>query len=1286
MVYIKASLVVVLVTLGVVLGFMFLTFDTDYELNVAMEAYLQGENEKAETVLNKLEGSVGAAQLNLYKGYIARGKGELRQSQDYLLLAEGGVKDNTPSVVRQEILWNRCLNALLLHDYETLAASLKKGEGLEDSAWYKFFRGVQAYYVDRAYEKALTYWQDSDDRPALSGWMRKAFDQVFTPSWQQLKVSHCKIEGGDYVAARGDLEQQKTMGTSDEISDRNLLIGLTYIQEAGEKPDSANMPYYKLAFSYFSKISLLSDRYDGERRHITATLNTLVGKLLEAKDYRDLAYYAGLLEALDAREDLAALRESLLQNLDGEIALKRWDVVQILASQLNRLINDTSSRQAISDRFDTLLTQLLGEEKVDLLVFYWEVARLFSKDPQRLATKFQELVTAKVLATLEKDSRELRRTRTYLSFLHSMNLPPNAQAALCQQLMSRAKTLWLSPEGASKACTLSKMINSFPGPEVTEAVHKNIEDVVAAVYEEAMKNDNTDVLLTILDAVRSLNLTKIVIDDAESIDKHLQMASAWYSQQDYDKALQRVLWIKTLSPNLRDAVLLEALIHYRLGHYPQALVAFQKLDVLPLSAQEPYSVTEYLVGDRLKGAEALAKASATETLSRDAVLRVGFGVLGQKSPRLAWEWLKGLQQPDDEVGVAHVLVSLQEGKLDAALNTIETLSESFKNLPEVVAIKAFLLQQRKKDKEAARILESALEASTEDSVAFSLPFQLFRKDILSAWDPHLVAAELVLDKDAPRAEALLRQMSTTRPELLLERGRLYLHMKLYADALQDLSQVASQSDDALKMPAMALLAVAQEKTGCSLEAFDTFQRYFKKGGDVSAVRNEWSQTLMHLRRFDLACAVLSDMQKAALLTPDLYEPYIQCLVRTGHADDAINQIVAWARGGALGDVTRQFSLLQPVAIAKANGLVVTALKHLSNLSALSTNEKVELANLLYLLGKIPQAYDVVAPLENELQGSPRGLEVLVRLHDSLSQREEAFTMARLALQLDPMNTSMTSFLYKNESDPTVLQQRLQDLRQQRKTQNTLSAQYSYGRRLVDLAKAVYKSDTSSQLAQDLYVELKEAKFLFETLTDKHNEIPEGFFILGEACRLTDSPEMAMKAYDNAVALDPTYAEALKAAGLLQKKQKAIPAAIQKLSEAVRWDSSDADAWQQLGDLYVEREDFYEAKDAYSQAIRYKPQYQPIYLALGRTLLQLHNLEDAKSALEQALSLNGQDKEAMTLLMTALHDPSWNSLSPDERKAQETRVYEQLHALDPALAEKVHHDLTANDEPEGAEVE
>lgn len=120
---------------------------------------------------------------------------------------------------------------------------------------------------------------------------------------------------------------------------------------------------------------------------------------------------------------------------------------------------------------------------------------------------------------------------------------------------------------------------------------------------------------------------------------------------------------------------------------------------------------------------------------------------------------------------------------------------------------------------------------------------------------------------------------------------------------------------------------------------------------------------------------------------------------------------------------------------------------------------------------------------------------------------------------------------------------------------------------------------------------------------------------------------AINAYDEAIRLDPKYENAWYAKGFNLKKLERYDEAIKAYDEAIRLDPKDAKAWCAKGNVLDMQGKYDAAIENYDEAIRLDPQGANAWYAKGNALSDLGKYDEAINAYDEAIRLDPQDANA-----------------------------------------------------------
>ena len=216
----KVAIFTVTVLICLLLGYMLLSFTGDYEAHLALDAFLKGDYNQSEAIIERLRQQLPEEQYHLDLAYIERAKQQLAASDQQLQEAFHAAHGNPLTL---EIALNQAYNAYLAHNHEALQTALRQATELAgpDHEWVLFL-------------SSLTHAGPMEKAPpypvALSAWMKKAFDSTFTPFWYALHQARLEIESGQSLTARQHLELLGLQAGESYAQEIQFLTGWSYLK------------------------------------------------------------------------------------------------------------------------------------------------------------------------------------------------------------------------------------------------------------------------------------------------------------------------------------------------------------------------------------------------------------------------------------------------------------------------------------------------------------------------------------------------------------------------------------------------------------------------------------------------------------------------------------------------------------------------------------------------------------------------------------------------------------------------------------------------------------------------------------------------------------------------------------------------------------------------------------------------------------------------------------------------------------------------------------------------
>ena len=180
-------------------------------------------------------------------------------------------------------------------------------------------------------------------------------------------------------------------------------------------------------------------------------------------------------------------------------------------------------------------------------------------------------------------------------------------------------------------------------------------------------------------------------------------------------------------------------------------------------------------------------------------------------------------------------------------------------------------------------------------------------------------------------------------------------------------------------------------------------------------------------------------------------------------------------------------------------------------------------------------------------------------------------------------------------------------------------------RLYNIFGALYKA--LGQLDNSIKA-YKEALRIDPSYADIYNN-------MGVALQAQGKLDDAIEVYSKALAIKPKYAEAANNIGGALKEQGKLQEAIEAYAKAIAIKPNSAEIYYNTGNALQEKGEPQEAIDAYTKALGIKPGYADAFNNMGNVLREQLKLEEAIDAYRQALALKPDYAEAYSNMGNAL---------------------------------------------------
>ena len=764
MIYLRAAILTIFVLIVVLVGYMFLTFDTQYELNLAMEEFQKGNYNEAEAELHRLTRAVPKDQLLLYEAYIYRAHHQYAKSNKALDQAEILAKKESQKNLLLEIYLNKIFNAYLLDDTKSFQHVLEEAQRLSpNNQWVRFFSNLDKFCTGQ-YQEARDRWQKEFPSTTLSGWMKKSFEENFNTTWLALRLARCQIEEKKFVTARQILEEEMQRASPNDMTEINLLLGLSYLKEAEEKPLEAAGPYFKLAFSYFDQVPMQQERFANEKEKISQQVYQVIVASLKDHSYENLPLFFGALEKWKSTAQLKEASAQLVSLMNEEIKAGHWKAVQGMIGMLTRLLSEGEARQSVSDRFTELAQKALQGGDFEHLTQLWEAARLFSSDPEALAQQFENETQAKIMSLIPKEEPSLPLTAAYVTFYETVEKDNKKRLAFADHLVALSVDLWLAEGQEQRAISLMQIASNVPAPYDRKEIQDLMGMVIQRIYVYAAEQDKVEKLPYLLEAIHKLKLSNVNFNDKKAIANYQADARFLFAQKRYFDARRIAEWLVVLDPSDSNSRRILGLSNYYLADYQPAMKNLSELGTLDDEALESLAISRAIVEHTNAAFQLLEQMEKQHAFNSDSYLRLGLGLLTEGQAVEAINWLKKITYPDNEVYAALTYAYFKLGDWSDAVEMYHKLTPPYSEIVGLRGIFILSLGEMDQKDKAEDLLTNLLNEPSEnvEDADFSKPFFNFEKSVLDLLDPDTTAVRYYQDikKDPEMAKKYQKRIRT----------------------------------------------------------------------------------------------------------------------------------------------------------------------------------------------------------------------------------------------------------------------------------------------------------------------------------------------------------------------------------------------------------------------------------------------------------------------------------------------------------------------------------------------
>lgn len=1206
MLFLKAIIYTTLAMLVTVFAFFFFTFDSQYQLNNALDQFLKGQQEQALDSLGYLEREVRPSRISLYKAYVLREQGRLKEANQELQKALNAAQRSSQADIYYEVCLNRAYNAFLQNDLDAFELYLQEARLKEpDSRLTTFFNGL-ASYLRQDYATALESWMKAPSFDYLSRWMEHAFSEQFSDDWRAMSLAHCYIEQGQFLVGRELLEKRHESLSGENRIESAFLIGLSYATEAREKPLAAAMPYYQVAQSYFDQLPIQHESFALQKQRLGQQLSQAAAIFITERDFENVSFFVNILEHWKANEALNEISKAILNYLEDQIAQQSWDEIEKIASVLNKVLKDGYIRQSVSARFEGFVNDLLKKGDFEQLASCWQVSLLLSANPADLIEETSAQIASQVLQELENDNQNLDKTAPYLSYWSSVERDGQKRFLFARQLLLLAANWWQEKGHEGKALNLMKLAQRVPFVTERDKIQALIEQELKNIYLIAAQEDNIEKLSYLHDAARFFKIESFGKQEKTEISSQLEDAIYLNRMGRLLEAQKRLEWIVKVDPKNQEATRLLAQVFYRQNKYGKALSYFEKLEEKDKEAQELAAVCQLFGDQREKGQRQLEKLARQKPLLDSSYLQLTYLYLAKGDGKKAQDWLSQMTQMNAEAKALSAVAAFNAKDYQLSIDRFHQLPASYSQDAslQVIGMRSFVELSRI---DAAEVLLKELLLGKETSEALPSRFRELMDNHYQKPELLEFAGDFYQEQKAAFETALsyYRQIEKSTTNLDLKKARALIALNRHKQAAFLLKPLATKNTEAAVL--LAELQLAQYRFN---EAGKIYHSLSKQGVLDEKAQLKAAQAAIALRKWKVAAEHLTLLEKMRDFSDDERLLQLQVLVMAENKALVSRKLSAW-------DITsfstqNKLKLLHLALKIGVSHIFKLVWDDLAEPEKMSLAEKQELLSLYLEMGKYRHARQLSVKIRDEIQNDVYGQMLLANLSRHLLDQKSSMQMARKAFEVQPFDLEVIDFLSAYETDQDQLQAYTSRFeRQMQAHEGHFFSQLGY--LLMKHASIKRQQIQSEATTEENIVQLKSLRKTLQELGDLEKNEPEVFALLGSVLVDLKDYQAAEHALNWAIQLSPSMVKAHRSLAKLNMEQNQMELAKQALEKALRYERNDLGLWIELSDVYRKLGNYEKARTCLEQARYFSLRDSRVHRILTNILLDIGSFQGKETA-------------------------------------------------------------------------
>ncbi len=1266
MIYVRTAIVTTLMLITGLVGYMVYTFDGDYQLNKALEAFQKEEYAQAQRILGELDGTLNGAQLNLARAYITKAQGDLASSELYLDKAEAAVTRSQTELL-DEIHVLKIHNAFEQNKPEEMEGLLAQQDSYNPII--RYLSGLAAYSRGE-YESALNSLQSVPTLEQLNPWQKRVLDDIVYAAPRHIRVAHCHMALGDPITARKLLEEDTERFDRDSLVDSWFLIGMSYLEEAKGRPLTAVTSYYQLALDYFDRVPVQYERFAKERAEVIELLQDTASTMLTQNELQQLPLVMEALGHWNAKSSVETLSNRLIEMTLAAIETADFERVREMTKLFNRVAPEESHRQALSKAAQERLKMSVTQGEVERILPYWELNRTLAPNEQEVAATFTDFAEKEILGAVAGDDPNLDFIVPYLTLWDLVERNSDQRFAFAATLIDTAGALWLSEKfEVVKSLRLFQLAEDLPYITEHKAIKEKAKKALQALYQDALDRGVVDGLAALVEAASFYGLASSDLQDPAELASQLADAEYLYEEGRYDDATIRLGLIMRVDPMSAKGRRLLGLIEFRKGSMAEALVSLKIVPKLDREGQEALAICEVLEGDSALGTHLLNRLEELKPIEIASAKRLAFGLLERRDPRGALARFNKMKESDSDTWAARMQIAYEGSEWGEVARAYEELDENYQAETALKMMVAQALGQLGRSKDAQKIFEGIF-SSEQRSAALSPEYEKLKTLYSREWDRHQLAIDFYRDT-APNAEKLivhLNALETLSPDQQALRGKSYFAIGERAKGRADLEAVFSDLTKQGKVQASKELGLIMYDLGLYADASRFFETYLTDYSNDTEVHKKAADAAMSARRWDLALSSLSALKESGELSDEHKVTLVSALVKKGTLQPLYPLLASWVGDASTLSLATKLTIAAEAIPMREDSLVVDLMEGVAA-QPLDVPEKMALLHYYLLRSDQANAEKLASELKETLNTSVEGRKLLFLWEQQSSQDDLAVVSAQEIAEGNRAAPAFTKFIMEKDIDSIWMEKRMNKQKGLLKREpNSIAAKIAAARSTLYFALSRNREKTGTWSLFDETV--SEAKQLLEEVLADSDHLPEAYELMGRALTSLKAKEQAVDVLKKGSDLDPSSVSIVLNLSQIFVEQGKGEEARQLLEKATQRHPYESSVWFALATRYEKEGELLQAKECYQTLVALRPRDSEAYFGLGKLLLNLRNPEAAFEVLGKGIEIAPNSELGLELMISCLHDEGFVRDSKDKALAEKQAVaYESLYRLNPKKADR-----------------